>query len=204
MEKKDMKYYFVYETTNLINGKKYRGAHQTEDMNDGYLGSGAVIVKAIKKYGKENFYRSIIAFYTNVEEMYLGEAYYIDYDWICRKDVYNLITGGEGGRELSKESKEKISKNTKEQMKDKKQRELRKEAMKNSWVDEDKVEKRKNKMKAAWTVERRNKQSEVNKKRMSDPIFKEKVLKAAQSKESKEKRANWHRGKKHLDGGHAK
>ena len=32
-------YYFIYKTTNLINGKYYIGQHHTEDLNDGYLGS---------------------------------------------------------------------------------------------------------------------------------------------------------------------
>ena len=36
-------YHFVYETTNLINGKKYIGKHSTDDLNDGYLGSGKAI-----------------------------------------------------------------------------------------------------------------------------------------------------------------
>ena len=42
-------YYFIYETTNHENGKKYRGRHQTNDLNDGYLGSGTYLKKAIEK-----------------------------------------------------------------------------------------------------------------------------------------------------------
>lgn len=30
-------YYYVYETQNLTNGKKYIGQHCTHDLNDGYL-----------------------------------------------------------------------------------------------------------------------------------------------------------------------
>jgi transcription antitermination factor NusG len=29
--------YLIYETTNLINGKKYRGAHVSNELDDGYL-----------------------------------------------------------------------------------------------------------------------------------------------------------------------
>ena len=47
-------YFILYETTNLINNKKYIGVHKTIDLNDGYLGSGIYLRNAIKKYGKEN------------------------------------------------------------------------------------------------------------------------------------------------------
>lgn len=48
----------VYCTTNLVNGKKYIGSHK--DNNPKYLGSGVLLAKAIKKYGKENFAREVL------------------------------------------------------------------------------------------------------------------------------------------------
>ncbi len=50
-----MIYYILYETTNLVNGKKYRGIHKTEKLDDGYLGSGYALLLSVEKYGKENF-----------------------------------------------------------------------------------------------------------------------------------------------------
>jgi len=55
-----MIYYFVYETTNNINGKKYIGYHKTTNLNDGYLGSGKILHYAIKKYGRGAFSRRIL------------------------------------------------------------------------------------------------------------------------------------------------
>ena len=42
-------FHYVYEITNNINGRKYIGKHSTNDMNDGYMGSGIAIKQAIKK-----------------------------------------------------------------------------------------------------------------------------------------------------------
>jgi len=49
-----MIYYFIYETTNIVNLKRYRGIHKTSKIEDGYLGSGTVLLNAIEKYGKQN------------------------------------------------------------------------------------------------------------------------------------------------------
>lgn len=48
-------YHFVYKTTNTINKKYYYGVHTTSDIDDGYMGSGVLLRRSIKKYGKESF-----------------------------------------------------------------------------------------------------------------------------------------------------
>jgi group I intron endonuclease len=90
-------YHIVYETTNLINGKKYRGVHQTTNLNDGYLGSGLLLVGAIKKYGLESFSRKIIKYCASVSEMYNFEMEFVDEKWVSRMDTYNIKIGGSGG-----------------------------------------------------------------------------------------------------------
>ena len=65
-----MKYYFVYKTTNLVNGMIYVGCHQTDDLDDGYMGSGKILKLAIEKYGVENFKREILYMCENKEQMF--------------------------------------------------------------------------------------------------------------------------------------
>jgi len=91
-----MKIYFVYKTTNLLNNKFYIGAHQTEDINDNYLGSGVVLNKAIKKYGKENFKREILLICENAEEMFNEEKKLIN-SFLGNELCYNIKYGGIGG-----------------------------------------------------------------------------------------------------------
>jgi hypothetical protein len=64
-----MIYYILYETTNLVNGKKYRGIHKTENLEDGYLGSGYALLESVNKYGKENFTREVLRFCESYDEL---------------------------------------------------------------------------------------------------------------------------------------
>ena len=107
-------YYIVYKTTNLLNNKEYIGIHKTEKLDDGYLGSGLAIKRAIKKYGEQNFKREILEFCSSYEELLDREKHYVNEEWVCLKNTYNLKTGGQSSGLLSEESKLKISKTLKE------------------------------------------------------------------------------------------
>lgn len=92
-----MNYGFVYETTNLINGKKYIGKHKrTQDINDPddswYLGSGKHLLRAVDKYGSENFSRIILCECTSEDDLQEKEKFYIDkYNAVDDPTYYNLV-----------------------------------------------------------------------------------------------------------------
>jgi len=100
----------IYETTNLVNGKKYVGMDTKN--NPEYFGSGLLISRAIKKYGKENFKKRIIEQCVTQEELKIREKYWIDfYNARESKNYYNIMPGGLGGDYLTHHpNREKIIK----------------------------------------------------------------------------------------------
>ena len=85
-----MKYYGIYKITNLVNGKMYIGQHVTDNLDDGYMGSGKLIKRALTKYGVENFRKEWLGFYEDEEELNYIERVFVDETWISRSDTYNL------------------------------------------------------------------------------------------------------------------
>jgi len=90
----------VYKITNLINSKIYVG-YETH-QNKYYYGSGHLIIKAIKTYGKENFKKEILEECKTKEELCDREKYWIEkLNCRNRKIGYNIHKGG-GGAETGK------------------------------------------------------------------------------------------------------
>ena len=95
MEQK--KYHYFYKITNIKNGYYYYGIHSTDNINDGYMGSGRRLKRAMKKYGKEKFQKEIVVFFNTREEASEYEENTVNE--VCVKDVtcYNLKKGGDYG-----------------------------------------------------------------------------------------------------------
>lgn len=89
-----MKYHFVYKTTNKLNGHFYYGVHNTDNIDDGYLGSGVSLKKAIKKYGVENFNREILQFFDTFDEAFEYEHELVNEEVIRNRMCYNQQIGG--------------------------------------------------------------------------------------------------------------
>lgn len=68
-------------------------------MDDGYMGSGKVIKRAIEKHGIDNFTKVILETFDNAEDMYAREKEVVTEEFLNREDVYNLRRGGHGGFE---------------------------------------------------------------------------------------------------------
>jgi len=97
MPRREKRYHFLYKTTNLLNGKFYVGMHSTDDMDDGYLGSGLRLRRSIRKYGATNFKREVLEFFESRKILIEREKNLVDENLLKDPFCLNIREGGEGG-----------------------------------------------------------------------------------------------------------
>ena len=89
-------YYYTYKIT-LLNGslkdKYYYGRHQTENLDDGYKGSGSILLDYYKKYPND-YKKEILSFYDNYDDLLKGEYNLIKGVLNSDKNNINLRDGG--------------------------------------------------------------------------------------------------------------
>jgi hypothetical protein len=98
----------VYCIHNIVNGKKYIGSDSKN--NPKYFGSGVYIKKAIKKYGKKNFIKHILAKVDSCDIMKELEEYWIEYfDAYNNSMFYNATKYSSGITKFPEDKKINIS-----------------------------------------------------------------------------------------------
>lgn len=96
MARKQKTIHYLYKTTCLITNRYYIGMHSTNNLNDGYMGSGKRLRYSIRKYGIINHKKEIIEFFESRELLVEAEKKAITLYMIIDKDCMNIVDGGGG------------------------------------------------------------------------------------------------------------
>lgn len=86
--------HYIYKITNLKTKHYYIGAHSTNNLNDGYMGSGILLKKAIEYYGECSFMKEILEYCKSHSHLYIRERIIVNKKIVLDPNCYNLITGG--------------------------------------------------------------------------------------------------------------
>lgn len=172
------KYNYTYKITNNINNRYYIGVHRTNNIDDDYMGSGKLMRRAIKKYGIENFTKTILRFFKTYREALEYERELVTIELINSDTVYNIREGGYGSCQWSDDARYNISKHAKQR-----------------WCDplyRDKM------MRYFTDPKRRQRVSEQIKKWIRDnpDLHTNRMMKINKNKDKITKTANQHRGMK--------
>ena len=213
-------YNYIYKITNQINGKIYIGKHSTDNLDDGYMGSGILICKAEKKYGIENFTKEYLAFCDTEEKLNWFEKFYIK-KYKAKEVGYNLTDGGDGhlGFIMTEETKQKLSEAKKGKILSEEHKQKLSEAKKGKTLSEEHKQKISEAIKKqlvekggpfkGWhlSVEHKQKLSDAMKGKTFSEEHKQKIREAKKGKtlseETKQKISDamkaWNKGKKLIE-----
>lgn len=101
------KFHYIYKITRF-DGKYYIGMHSTDNLDDGYVGSGKQLWYSINYHGLEKHSKEILEFLPDRASLKKREKELVNEE--CLKDpiCMNLKLGGDGGWDhVSKESRRK-------------------------------------------------------------------------------------------------
>ena len=111
------KYHYIYKTTCIITNKFYIGMHSTDNLEDGYVGSGKRLWYSINKHGKENHVCQILEFLPDRDSLREREKEVVNQEMLNEELCMNLAIGGEGGHGSKFLTKEQLSNGGKNSMK---------------------------------------------------------------------------------------
>ena len=90
------KFHYIYKILRN-DGRYYIGMHSTDDLEDGYFGSGKLITASVKKHGKEKHIKEILEFCDSRELLKAREKELVDQERLDDEQCMNLQAGGGGG-----------------------------------------------------------------------------------------------------------
>lgn len=90
------KYHIIYKTTCDITKRFYYGMHSTNNLKDGYLGSGSELSRSLKKYGRENHSIETLEFLEDRKSLKKREAEILTETILHDPMCMNLAKGGGG------------------------------------------------------------------------------------------------------------
>jgi hypothetical protein len=108
MARQERKYHYIYKITCKITNRYYIGMHSTDNLNDGYFGSGKRLWFSINYHGKENHIKEILEFLPSRIELKEREKELVTKELIKEDLCMNLCVGGEGGRGFT-DSEQKLN-----------------------------------------------------------------------------------------------
>jgi hypothetical protein len=114
----DRLYNYCYKITNNKTGRIYIGVHRTDNLDDGYIGSGKLLKRAIQKHGISFFTKEILMFFETYKEALAYEKKIVTPEFIEESTNYNLKEGGYGGCRWSQYQKKCQSNNMKAKWQD--------------------------------------------------------------------------------------
>jgi len=97
MARKQKRYHYIYKTTCSITGKYYVGMHSTDNLEDGYIGSGKRLWLSINKHGREHHSKEILEFLESRKALKDRETQLVNEDVLKDPMCMNLHIGGGGG-----------------------------------------------------------------------------------------------------------
>ena len=165
------KIHYLYKITRS-DGRFYIGIHSTENIDDGYFGSGSQLAKSIRKHGKEKHSKEILEFFESRDLLKEREKIIVDEAMLKDPRCMNMKTGGYGN---SSEDSKRV------------------------WTLPGMRDRIPRAIKASWTPERRVAHGLAVKKRLSDPVQLERLSKAV-SKVMSKLSTNEDYKKSHSDG----
>ena len=89
------RYHYIYKITR-DDGRYYIGMHSTDDLDDGYFGSGKLITRSIKKHGREKHTKEILEYLPTRVALKSRETELVNEDIIGDVLCMNLRLGGAG------------------------------------------------------------------------------------------------------------